>query len=98
MKTLASGLPVKPVLRVSVLALAVSAVTAQAQAPADDVDIEEVVVTGVRGQPRSVAESPTPIDVFSAAELEQTGRSGVFQALEYLIPSFYLPTRAGGTG
>ena len=33
----------------------------------------------------------------SVAELEQTGRSGVFQALEYLIPSFYLPTRAGGS-
>ena len=65
-------------------------------APAKAADVSEVVVTGVRGQPRTVTDSPTPIDVLSAAELERTGRAGAFQALQTLVPSFNLPARAGG--
>ncbi len=57
---------------------------------------EEVVVTGTRGRPRTVIDSPTPIDVLSANDLEKSGRPGVFQALETLVPSFNLPMRAGG--
>ena len=38
----------------------------------------------------------TPIDAFSAADLEKSGRAGVFQALQTLAPSFNLPFRAGG--
>jgi len=58
---------------------------------------EEIVVTGVRGKPRSVAGSPAPIDIISSEALEQTGRLGVFEALQYLVPSFHLPARAGGS-
>src|SRR5690349_5792716 len=59
-------------------------------------DVQELVVTGIRGAPRTVIESPTPIDVFSAADLEKTGRAGAFQQLQTLVPSFNLPFRAGG--
>lgn len=67
-------------------------------APSADVPaaVSEVIVTGVRGRPRTVTDSPTPIDVVSSSELEHTGRIGVFQSLETLIPSFNLPARAGG--
>lgn len=66
--------------------------------PANFVDLtEEIVVTGTRGKPRSVVGSPAPIDNISAAALEQTGRPGLFEALEYLVPSFHLPARAGGS-
>ena len=67
-------------------------------APSADVPsaVSEVVVTGVRGQARTVTDSPTPIDVITSSELEHTGRIGAFQALETLIPSFNLPVRAGG--
>ncbi len=58
--------------------------------------VEEVTVTGVRGKPRTVIDSPTPIDVLSSAELERTGRAGAFQSLQTLVPSFNLPARAGG--
>jgi iron complex outermembrane receptor protein len=51
--------------------------------------VGQVVVTGV-------VDSPTPIDVLNAAELEKTGRAGAFQALQTLVPSFNLPARAGG--
>src|SRR5213079_1131023 len=69
---------------------------AAAAAPAPSSDVQEVVVTGVRGAPRTVVDSPTPIDVISGAELEKTGRAGAFQALQTLVPSFNLPARAGG--
>lgn len=59
-------------------------------------DVEAVVVTGVRGVARTVMESPTPIDAFTASDLEKSGRAGVFQALQTLAPSFNLPFRAGG--
>lgn len=55
-----------------------------------------VVVTGTRGAPRSIIESPTPIDVFTSEDLETGSQTGVFESLRYLVPSFNLPTRAGG--
>lgn len=82
------------------LALTMAGSPAQAQssgASQDNEDLEEIVVTGVRGKPRSVADSPVPIDVISGIELEQTGRAGVLHSIEYLVPSFHLPTRAGGS-
>jgi iron complex outermembrane receptor protein len=56
----------------------------------------EIIVTGSRGQERTVTTSPTPIDVIGGAELERTGRPGIFSSLNTLVPSFNLPTRAGG--
>ena len=82
----------------AVLALLLSALPAQAQTEGvEDDSLEEIVVTGVRGRPRTVADSPVPIDVLSSAELESTGRPGVLHSLQYLVPSFHLPTRAGGS-
>lgn len=84
----------------SLLSLAAGAALAQESsqpAPQDDaVQIDEVVVTGVRGQPRTAIESPTPIDVFTAEQLSQGAQTGVFESVRYLVPSFNLPTRAGG--
>jgi iron complex outermembrane receptor protein len=59
-------------------------------------EFENIVVTGVRGSPRSVIESPTPIDVFSSEQLERQGQIGLFESLRYLVPSLNLPQRAGG--
>ncbi len=53
-------------------------------------------MTGVRGAPRSVMDSPTPIDVFSNEELNRQSPAGLFESLRYLVPSFNLPQRAGG--
>ncbi|MDX3911396.1 MAG: TonB-dependent receptor [Sphingobium sp.] len=55
-----------------------------------------IVVTGSRGLPRTVADSPTPIDVISATELTKTGKPGLLSALNTLVPSFNVPARAGG--
>ncbi|WP_336968430.1 TonB-dependent receptor [Sphingobium aromaticiconvertens] len=56
----------------------------------------DIVVTGSRGLARTITDSPTPIDVISAKELEATGKPGVLAALNTLVPSFNVPTRAGG--
>jgi iron complex outermembrane receptor protein len=75
------------------------AIQADPIAPADaeaPQEVEELVVTGARGAARTVIKSATPIDVIGSAELERTGRAGVFQAMQTLVPSFNLPARAGG--
>jgi iron complex outermembrane receptor protein len=56
----------------------------------------DIVVTGSRGVQRSRIDSPTPVDVISSTELEKTGKPGVLAALNALVPSFNVPTRAGG--
>ena len=51
--------------------LALGGALALAQpAVAQDHDVQELVVTGVGGAPRTLNESPTPIDSFSAADRE----------------------------
>lgn len=57
---------------------------------------ENIVVTGVRGNPRTVIKSPIPIDVFTSEQLEQQGQAGLFEALRFLVPSLNLPQRSGG--
>lgn len=68
------------------------AVNVQAEQPATS----EVVVTGVRGRPRTVANSPVPIDIISHAQLTETGKVGLKQVLASAIPSLTLPAQNGG--
>lgn len=71
---------------------------ANAQTDSDaDRSLEEIVVTGVRGAPRSISDSPIPIDVFSAEMLERIpATGGLFEQLRYNVPSLNYPQRAGG--
>lgn len=55
-----------------------------------------IVVTGARGKPRTVIDSPTPVDVITAEDLNKAGRAGVLQAMSTLVPSINVPNRAGG--
>ncbi len=49
---------------------------------------ETVVVTGNRGgRPRTLAESPAPIDVIQADALTGTGRADLAESLSRLLPS-----------
>ncbi|MDC7683763.1 TonB-dependent receptor [Asticcacaulis sp. BYS171W] len=88
---------------VSVLSLLLAGAAHAADAPApapvaaDDADIQTVVVTGVRGGvPRTVADSPAPIDVISAEKLDYTGNAEFGEALTKILPSFnFGSTHAG---
>jgi iron complex outermembrane receptor protein len=69
-------------------------------APATDADgavaLDSVIVTGVRGVRRTVADSPAPIDVIGGEQLLATGKVGLKEVLNTLIPSFNLPGINGG--
>lgn len=52
-------------------------------------DVAEVVVTGSRGQERTVLSSPSPIDVLSPEQLERASGGDVLRdSLARLVPSF----------
>lgn len=77
------------------LATPVFAQTAAPEAPAD-ADAGTIIVTGVRGAPRTVAESPAPIDVVDAQKLQTTGAAEFGEALTKLLPSLnFGATNAG---
>jgi len=69
-------------------------------APPADVDgataVEGVIVTGVRGARRTVADSPAPVDVINSEQLTATGKVGLKEVLNTVIPSFNLPGINGG--
>ena len=60
--------------------------------------IEEVVVTGVRGKPRTVRESPVPVDVFSSRELEDVAFTDMNDILRTLVPSYSIEREAISDG
>lgn len=53
-----------------------------------DEPIEEIIVTGTRRLNRTVANSPVPVDVFQAEELQNMGTSDMDDVLRTLIPSY----------
>lgn len=76
-----------------------TAAPAANEADSNEVGTGEIVVTGVRGQPRSMVDSPTPVDVVGAKELETGGRANLYQNLQVIVPSFNQPSKSGsGTG
>ncbi|KGJ89362.1 TonB-dependent receptor plug domain-containing protein [Thalassotalea sp. ND16A] len=53
-----------------------------------DENIEQIVVVGSRAAPRSVADSPVPVDVIDGDELAKSGGSDMLDMLVSSIPSF----------
>ena len=90
--------------KIQLLAVAVSTIVssmgqvALAQ-DASELNIEEVVTVGSRSnEPRSVTDSPVPVDVFSEAELAAFGnQADLTDTLKALVPS-YTATPATGDG
>ena len=65
----------------------VSTVTAQDRAAGEET-LEELIVTGVRGQPRSVTESTVPIDVLGSEEFANQGDTDLNNLLRNVVPSY----------
>ena len=53
-----------------------------------DVNVEEVVVTGSRGKPRTVTESPVPIDIFTSEMIEGVAHTDTHDVMMTLLPSY----------
>ena len=53
--------------------------------------LEELAVVGTRAAERTSTEAPVPVDVLTAAEIKQTGRTETAQIIQALAPSFNFP-------
>ena len=54
---------------------------------------EETVVVGTRAQPRTVAESPVPVDVLSSFDITRQGAVNLQEQLRTIVPSFNINTQ-----
>lgn len=50
--------------------------------------LDEIVVTGNRSKPRTILDSPVPVDNINTEALLQTGQNNIEQMLNYKVPSF----------
>ncbi len=57
----------------------------------DLIGTSEVVVVGSRSHNRTVVNSPVPVDVLTARDIEQTGATQTTTLLKMLVPSFNQP-------
>jgi len=77
------------IMPISVLALAMPGIATVANAQgAQDEAIEEIVVSGLRGKPRSSVDSAVPIDTFDASAIGAVSHSDLQDVLQTLIPSY----------
>ncbi|WP_296001198.1 TonB-dependent siderophore receptor [Rugamonas sp.] len=91
-----SAVPALHTLRLALLAAGLlGGAAASAQTSVGQVQ-DVVVSTGVRGEARTVADSPAPIDVISGEQLIHTGRAELAEALARLLPSFNFGTNQAG--
>jgi iron complex outermembrane receptor protein len=63
---------------------------------ATDNTVDQVIVTGTRQANQTVADSMSPIRVLSPAALQESGKLGLQEILADVLPSFNLPSQAGG--
>jgi iron complex outermembrane receptor protein len=57
-------------------------------AEADEEQVEKIVVVGSRGAPRSLNDSPVPVDLIGSDELERGGNTNMLELLKGTVPSF----------
>ena len=81
--------------RATTLALAVGVAlgaapsyAAEAEEAAKDEQVERIAVVGTRSAPRSVADSPVPIDIVGGDELGKNASSDMLDMLQAAVPSF----------
>ncbi|AGH45062.1 TonB-dependent receptor plug domain-containing protein [Paraglaciecola psychrophila] len=53
----------------------------------DDNSFEKIAVVGSRAAPRSIADSPVPIDIIGADELSKSGNTDMLEILKGTVPS-----------
>jgi iron complex outermembrane receptor protein len=71
--------------------VSISPVMAQ-ESKDDSANIEKIAVVGSRAAPRSIADSPVPIDIISAKELSKSGNTDMLEILKGTVPSLNVHT------
>lgn len=72
-------------------ALAATSVRAQSTPDTEADTLDAVTVLGNRTEPRTVLTSPVPIDVLSAQDIRDSGRTDLSKLIQSLVPSFNFP-------
>ena len=72
--------------------------TAPADSPQTSKELQQVVVTGTRATDRTAAESLSPIDIVSPADLTSSGYTDLASALNSVLPSLDFPRPAINDG
>lgn len=54
----------------------------------EGIGLDEVVVTGTRGKPRTILDSPVPVDNINVNELRGSGKPIIERMLTFKVPSF----------
>lgn len=78
----------KTPLRLMCMLVASSVYSTGSIAQTEDVILEETVTVGSRGKPRSVTDSPAPIDVFGGSDFSNQGDTDVNNLLRNAVPSY----------
>ncbi len=68
--------------------LAPLSLSAEEQEVKADENIEKIAVVGTRAAPRSIGDSPVPIDIIGAEDLEKNGSTDMLDMLVSQVPSF----------
>tara|TARA_R110002072_G_scaffold1780_13_gene14927 strand:- start:2745 stop:5369 length:2625 start_codon:yes stop_codon:yes gene_type:complete len=68
--------------------VSITAVPVKADDDGGLMDLEEVIVTGIRGKPRTVSDSPVPVDVLSSADIDAVSHTDTNNILQTLVPSY----------
>tara|TARA_R110001583_G_scaffold13909_10_gene59006 strand:+ start:480 stop:3029 length:2550 start_codon:yes stop_codon:yes gene_type:complete len=79
-------------LAVSMALGTVSTYAAESDNTKADKDVEKIIVIGSRGAPRSVSDSPVPVDLIGSDELARGGNTDMLELLKGTIPSFNVHT------
>ncbi|WP_339720189.1 TonB-dependent receptor [uncultured Paraglaciecola sp.] len=82
------GLSVKPIIKVHSSATTDFEESKQTEILFPTGGIEKIAVVGTRSAPRSVIDSPVPLDIIGVAEFTQQGSTDITSMLSTLMPSF----------
>lgn len=63
----------------------------QAQRPGAVANTDQIIITGTRRTDRTVTNSPSPIDVISAAEIKDQPTANLLDTVKNVVPSFFVP-------
>jgi iron complex outermembrane receptor protein len=82
------GLSVKAIIQFDSIGLMNVATTKTAKSIFSSNEIEKIAVVGTRSAPRSIIDSPVPLDIIGVAEFTQQGDTDIISMLATLVPSF----------
>jgi iron complex outermembrane receptor protein len=82
------GLSVKAIVQIDRIRLMNSDVTDTTKNLLSSNEMEKIAIVGTRSAPRSIIDSPVPLDIIGVAEFTQQGSTDIISMLSTLVPSF----------